>query len=410
LPGDAVETLSGPYDIPNVRLEGFGVYTNQVPGGYMRAPGQPQANFALETHITHLARELGIDPYELRARNVTRQVSDRPDAVAPTVLDRAAEAIGWTAPRPPRVGRGIAIGARHTGSGEGSSDVTVNRDGTVSVISAIPDNGPGGLTVVVQSTAEFFGIPMERVRLVHGNTDALPVDAASAGSRVTNVVTRCVFAAGEKVVEQMTPLAAAMLGSQQATWRKPGWVGPDGRFVSLEEVATEMLEVDDPRGHAQVTLNLRSEGGYGYCAQAAEVAVDPETGEVTVLKLVTSEDAGTILNTLSHRGQVEGSVVQGVGYALIEELDVDQGLIGTANLGEYKLPCIKDIPAELTVVNTPSSGVGPLNVRSIGEIVTVPTASAIAGAIIDACGANVFRLPLTPERVLEAIDTRRARA
>lgn len=403
MPGDAVTTLAGAYDIPNVRIEGFSVYTNQVPCGYMRAPGQPQACFALESQIDLLARALGMDSYELRLRNVRRVETERPDVVAPTVLQRAAEAIDWYAPKPPGVGRGVAIGARHTGAGEGSSDITVNPDGTITVVSALPDNGPGGLTTVVQAVAEFFGVSLDRVRLAHTDTDALPVDAASAGSRVTNLVTRCVTAAGAQVIEQLTPLAAEMLGGDTATWEKPGWRGRDGGFVSLEDLAAETIGPGDPQAHAQVTLTVRGEGGYGYCAQAAEVEVDAETGQVRLRKIASAQDVGTMLNALSHRGQVEGSVVMGVGYALMEDLAPDDGRITAAHLGDYKLPCMKDIP-ELIVADVPSSGVGPFNVRSIGEIVTVPTAAAIAGAVLDATGAAITQLPLTADRVLQAIE------
>jgi CO/xanthine dehydrogenase Mo-binding subunit len=432
MPGEGVEYLKGCYEIPNLRLEGFAVYTNQVPCGYMRAPGQPQAFFAMESQMNLIARELGMDPYELRRVNIIRHETARPDVVAPTVLERAAEAIGWglgaggrgsasggqsitrpaaspTNPQPlapvPLVGRGIAIGSRFTGGGEGSSDITVNPDGTVSVISAIPDNGPGGLTTVVQAVAEFFGIPMDRVRLVHGNTDSLPIDVASAGSRTTNVVTRCVGAAGEQVIEQLTPLAAAMLGSETAVWQKPGWRSPNGQFVSLEDLATEVIRPGDERAHARVTLNPPSEGGLGYCAQAAVVEVDPETGQVKVLKMASVQDVGTVLNALSHRGQVQGSVVQGIGYALSEQLVADDGRILTTHLGDYKLPVMPDVP-ELTVIDIPSSGVGPMNVRSIGEIVAVPTAAAIAAAVMDATGIEIHSLPIAPEEVLEGIRRR----
>ena len=405
LPGEATECLIGTYEIPNIRLEGIAAYTNQVPCGYMRAPGQPQAFFAVEVHMDLIARRLGMDPYELRLKNLIKHEDDRPDVVAPEVLRRAKYAIDWTAPKPPNVGRGLAIAWRHTGVGEGSSDITVNPDGTISVISGIPDNGPGGLTTVVQVTAEFFGIPMARVNLIHGNTDSLPIDAASAGSRVTNLVTRCVTAAGEKVIEQLTPLAAELLGAQNPVWQKPGWRGEDGRFISLEELARSTIRPGEDLAHAQVTLTAPHEGGRGYCAQAAEVEVDRETGEIKVRKLVSVQDVGTVLNTLSHRGQVQGSVVQGIGYALTEELTVEEGRVTTTHLGEYKLPVQMDVP-QLEVVDVPSSGVGPLGIRSIGEIVAVPTAGAIAAAVMDATGSEIHRIPMTAERVLAAVEGR----
>jgi CO/xanthine dehydrogenase Mo-binding subunit len=243
------------------------------------------------------------------------------------------------------------------------------------------------------------------VRLIHGNTDSLPIDAASAGSRVTNLVTRCVTAAGEKVIEQLTPLAAEVLGAQNPVWQKPGWRGEDGRFISLEELARSTIRPSEDLAHAQVTLTAPHEGGRGYCAQAAEVEVDRETGEIKLRKLVSVQDVGTVLNTLSHRGQVEGSVVQGIGYALTEELTVEEGRVTTTHLGDYKLPVQMDVP-DLTVVDVPSSGVGPLGIRSIGEIVAVPTAGAIAAAVMDATGCEIHRIPMTAERVLAAVEGR----
>lgn len=406
LPGEGTDNLQGCYEIPNLRLEGFGVYTNQVPCGYMRAPGQPQAFFAIETHMNRIARRLGMDPFELRARNVVRQETLRPDVVAPTVLGKVAEAIGWSDPKPPNVGRGIAIGDRFTGGGEGSSDVTVNPDGTIAVVSAIPDNGPGGLTTVVQTAADFFGVPMDRVQLVHGNTDTLPVDAASAGSRVTNVVTRCIVAAGQQVIDQLTPVAASMLGTEAIHWEKPGWRTEDGHGVTLAELAMEAIRPGDERAHGRVTLNAANEGGPGYCCQAAEVEVDPETGQVKLRKLVSAQDVGTVLNVLSHRGQVEGSVVQGIGFALMEDLAPQEGRVTNGHFGDYKVPVMPDVP-ELSCIDVPSSGVGPLKVRSIGEIVTVPTAAAIAGAVMDAAGIEVDHLPILAEDVLAAMDALR---
>jgi CO/xanthine dehydrogenase Mo-binding subunit len=399
----------GAYDIPNVKVRGYMVYTNHVPGGYMRAPGQSQGFFAAEAHMDLIARELGMDPLELRRKNITHRTNDTGEAMAPPVLDAAAKAINWDAPKPPNVGRGLSIGSRGTGSGEGSSDITVNPDGSITVITAIPDNGPGGLTTVVQTVAELFGVPMERVNLVQGDTDSLPVDAGSGASRITIVVTTNIRAAAEQVIEQLTPYASNMLGGKPAQWGRGGWATDDGRSVTLEEVAVEMVRPGDPAAHAQVTLKTPRAGGLGYCCQAAEVEVDPETGAVKVRKLVSAQDTGMVLNALSHQSQIEGSVVQGFGYSLTEELALEDGRVTNAHLGDYKLPSIADVPP-LETVNLPSSGVGDWNIRSIGEIVLVPTAGAIANAVMDAVGIEVTQIPITAERVLTALDARQQKA
>jgi CO/xanthine dehydrogenase Mo-binding subunit len=408
LPG-GVRDVVGCYDIPNVRVRAYMVYTNQVPGGYMRAPGQSQAFFAVETHTDLLARELGMDPVEFRRKNVTHRQNDGGEAMAPPVLEAAAAALGSGGMPTPgtRRGRGIALGSRGSGTGEGSSDVTVNPDGTISVVTGLPDNGPGGLTVVAQTAAEVFGVPLDRINLVLGDTDSLPVDAGSGASRITVVATSNVRAASEKVIEQLTPYATQMLAGGEARWTGGGWSDAAGeRFVPLEDFAREMVRPGDPNAHAQVTVSVPRAGGLGYCCQAAEVEVDPETGQVRILRLISAQDTGTIVNALSHQAQIDGAVVQGVGYALTEELSVADGRVQEAGLGDYKLPTMPDIP-RLETVNLPSTGIGDWNIRSIGEIVIAPTAGAIANAVADAIGAPIRQLPITPERVLAALDEKR---
>jgi carbon-monoxide dehydrogenase large subunit len=403
-----VDFAGGPYEIPNLSIEAYCVYTNDPPSGYMRAPGHPQVAFALEAHTDLLARALGMDPLEFRLRNLTGQGSVGTAAVGREVLQRAARAIGWDRPVSPaseggRVGRGVAVVARGIGFGEGTSDVTLNPDGTVTVLSALPDNGTGALTVVAQIVAEVLGLPFEQVRLVRGSTDSLPIDVGAAADRMTNVAGHAAIAASERLKEQLTPLAAAMLGAESAEWRGGGWVAADGRAVSLSELATEMITPGHPAAHAQVTLTQPRSPDRSFCAQAAEVEVDQETGRVRLRRLASVQEVGTIINALGHQGQIEGAAIQGVGYALSEELLVEAGRITNGHLGDYKMPTMPDVP-ELITENVVTSGPGPFNAKGIGEIGIVPTAGAIANAVADAVGAPLFRLPITAERVLELID------
>lgn len=400
---------AGPYRIPNVHVEAFCVYTNQPPCGYMRAPGHPQVAFAVEAHTDLLARELGIDPLEFRLRNVVRESPLGGEALAPRVLQTAAEAIGWPAPKAALVGRGMAIVERGIGFGEGTSDVTLNRDGTITVLSGLPDNGTGALTVVSQIVAEEFGVSMDQVHLVRGTTDALPTDVGSAADRMTNVAGHAAIAASEKVKEQLAPLAASMLGAEAAEWDGGGWrpagARSRGERVSLEELAMEMVTPGEPAAHAQVTLAQARSPDRAYCVQAAEVEVDPETGQVHLRRVASVQDTGTIINPIGHQGQIEGGLVQGIGYALTEEMVLEEGRIVGAHLGEYKLPATKDIPPLITV-NIPSIGPGPFHAKGIGEMPCVPSAAAIANAVADAIGAPVFQLPITAERVLAAMGAK----
>ncbi|HXF81680.1 MAG TPA: molybdopterin cofactor-binding domain-containing protein, partial [bacterium] len=403
------QRAAGCYVIPNLHTEAFCVYTNQVPCGYMRAPGSPQMLFAEETHMDLLARELGMDPVEFRERNLPPASPAGEERLAQRVLRAAADAIGWGAPKRGdgvRTGRGISLVMRNTGVGEGSSALTVNPDGTVTALTAMPDNGTGGPTVVAQVAAEALGVPFEKVRLVRGDTDSLPVDVGSGASRMTNVAGHAVLTAAARLKEQLAPLAATMLGSERAEWIDGAWQAPDGRRVGLEELALEMVEAGDPRAHAQVTIETPRSEIVGYCAQAAEVEVDEETGQVRIRAMASAQDTGQIINALGHQGQIEGALVQGLGYALTEEMVLQQGRITNGNLGEYKMPTIADVPP-LETRNLPSRGPGPFEAKAIGEIPLMGTGAAVANAVADALGIPLFELPITAERVLAALDARR---
>lgn len=222
---------------------------------------------------------------------------------------------------------------------------------------------------------------------------------------MTNVAGHAALAACEQLQEQLAPLAATMLGAETASWNGSGWTADGRGAVSLPELAVEMIKPGDSRTHVRVTLAQTRSPDRGYGAQAAEVRVDPETGEVRLTKMVTAHDVGTIINPLGHQGQIDGGVVQGVGLALSEQLVLDEGRVTNPNLAEYKLPTARDIP-ELITVNIPTTGPGPFNAKAIGELPSVPGAGAIANAVADAVSAPIMELPITAERVLTAIAER----
>jgi CO/xanthine dehydrogenase Mo-binding subunit len=199
-----------------------------------------------------------------------------------------------------------------------------------------------------------------------------------------------------------------MLGAPSATWSDGGWSTPDGKHVSLRDVATEMVKPGDPAAHAEVTIDVPAGKEPDRSVQAAEVEIDPETGQVRVRKLVAAHAVGTIINETSHQGQIDGCLVQGYGYALTEELTIEEGRVLTGHLGDYKLPTIADIPP-LTTINLSHKGDGPFGAQAIGETPVVPTPAAIANAVLDAVGEPVMELPLSAERVLALLDRRAAR-
>ena len=401
------------YATPNQHIEAFAVYTNQVPCGFMRAPGSPQVLFAVESHMDAIARELGMDPKALRELNVPETAPTGAESIAKQVMNAAGKAFGWedapsTANPGKLLGRGLAIADRTQGAGEGSSKITIHPDGTVSALTAMPDNGTGGLTVVAAIVAETFGIPLERVRLIHGSTDSLPIDVESGGSRITNTAGTNVIGAAALIKEQLAPLAAQAMGVAQAEWAggfPGGWSGGEGKFITLENLATELVKEGDDDAQAQVTMASPRTPDPGVCAQMAEVEVDAETGQVKLRRIVTAQDVGPIINETGHQGQINGCVIQGIGHALMEELVLDAGHITTPNFNDYRMPTIEDLP-EMTTVNVYIPGEGPFGAKSIGELPHIPTAGAVANAVANAIGVPVLELPITAERVLAMLRSK----
>ncbi len=410
--------LGGSYRVPNARIEGLAVYTNQVPCGSMRAPGQPQVIFAVEAHMDLVAAALGMDALEFRLKNVLR---DGDEPVVPArwqhvsqaraVLERAAEAIGWTAPKPPPtapgglVGRGLALSERGIGGGESHVELALSADGRVAVQTGVPDIGTGTYTLLQQLVAEAIGVAPERITVATAPTSRGLLDPGTGGSKGTHVVGQAGFEAARNLRAQLAELAAARLGGTPEAIRfADGAAHVDGRSIELGALA------------AQAGEPLRAKGIYdgqapqivSFVAQAAEVEVDPETGQVRVRRVASAHDVGTILNPLGHQGQVDGGVVMAVGSALIEGSDVEQGQVVAANLGDYKLASMADIPELVTIHVEAPGGPAPFGGKSIGEEPFVPGAAAIANAVRDATGVPIHELPIRPEQVLRGLRAARA--
>ena len=405
--------LGGSYRIPNVHIESDMVYTNTVPGGFMRAPGAAQAVFAVESHMDMIAHQMGMEPLELRRRNLLQEGDDTPTGQplrqvrSGQTLDAAVKAVGWDSPKPgPNTGRGIAFYDRPTGGAESSATVIVESDGTVTLRSPTPDVGTGTHTVLSQIIAEELSIPLDAINVVTIDTDSGPFDAGVAGSWVTHSAGQATFQATQQVRQRLIDVAAGVLGSAQEEVRLHS-----GRFrssagaadISLADVAAEAARAGEPVA-AQVTY--RPEGGRditSFCAQIAEVEVDPETGQIKVRRFVSAHDVGTVINPLGHQGQIEGGIIQGLGYALMEELRVEEGQVTTAHLGDYKIPTMQDIPELITPLLEEPAGPTPYQGKGIGEISNCPVAAAIANAVFDAVGVRITDLPITAEKVLAAL-------
>jgi carbon-monoxide dehydrogenase large subunit len=366
--------VGGGYKIPNASFEFLQVCTNTTPGGYFRAPGAHQYTFALECHTDLLAREIGMDPAEFRRMNLVDAGDE--DAVGRDlrvadvrlVLEAALEAGEWGEPKAaPNRGKGVAIFGRQIGGGAAGTVITAEANGTFTVLSPTVDVGTGTHTIEQQMVATEMGVPLSNVRVSQGDTDSTPFDEGPRASRVTYTEGQAVM----KACEQM----------KQAI--------QDGANLPL----TITFEHDAPQ----------PEDVMYFSAQVAEVEVDLETGQVKVLRVVTAHDVGTIINPIAHQGQIDGGFVTGLGLSVTEELITEGGQVLNGNLGDYKLPTIADIPSLETVLVQTGGGEGPYQAKSIGELANNATAAAIANAVADAAGVQLFELPITAERVYAAL-------
>jgi nicotinate dehydrogenase medium molybdopterin subunit len=254
---------------------------------------------------------------------------------------------------------------------------------------------------------ETLGLPPEKVGVVYKDTDSLPFDPGTGGSKQTNTSGHAVYKSAQEVREKLIALAARELGCQAEEIQQQGGklVAPNKQSTTTEKmIALAVKENGGPVFHLTNFVPKDMPKVTGFAAQVAEVEVDPTTGGVKVLNLTTAHDTGTVLNHLTLTGQIEGGVVTGVGFALMEENPMVDGKIATLTMGEAKLPCITDVPPLKTVLVESPTGPTPFGGKAIAENPNVPTAAAIANAIADACGVRLYELPLTAEKIYRALN------
>ncbi len=403
----------GAYRIPNIEVESLCVYTNQVPCGHMRSPGDPQMVFAEESHMDMIAAVLKMDPAELRRRNLLQDGDHLVDGHhmenvrARETLDAVLKAAGWGRRKRPNVGRGMAISYRHDGMGRCNARVTLEADGTVTFLTVTPDTGTGSHTILQQIVAEILGLKPVAVRVRVGDTRSFATDSGTGGSRVTHVAGRAAQEAATQLREQILAEAAEVLGAPLGELELDGGYvtakAAGRRRASLAQVAASARR----KGRSIDAAVLKEIGQYpplfNFCAQVAEVEVDRETGQVHVLRVTTAHDAGTILNPLGFYGQIDGGLIQALGFATMEELRLEEGRVTTLSLGDFKIPNIKDVPPLTTVIVGKPLGPGPFNAKSIGESSNTLLGAAIANAVAGACGVRITELPVTAEKVYFAL-------
>ena len=408
----AQHLAGGPYRIPHVRIDSWQVYTNSVPGGHYRAPGEPQSIFAAESHMDSLARAIGMDPLDFRLMNMIGEGEETPtghhfvDLRARETLEAAVSEAGYHLPRPPHVGRGMAMADHGAPGGETHATVTVLDSGDVTVETPLFEQGAGQYTILAQVVSEEIGVPIERISVVPRDTDSVSFDSGIGGSHTTRLITVAGHEAGSLARQRLQQLAAELLG-----WNEEAIAARDGRLINenadesigIAELVGRAGEPVVARGHVQDTSPSPMTS---FGAQIAEVRVDPDTGQVTLQRFTTAHDVGTIINPVSHQGQLEGGVVQAIGFTLMEALEVDEsGRVANPSLAEFKIPTASDLPELRTVLIEAPSGSGPYNVKSAGESSNTPTAAAIANAIEDAVGVRIRSLPITAEAVYRALHS-----
>jgi xanthine dehydrogenase molybdenum-binding subunit len=412
--------IRGPYNIPHVRFEAYCVYTNKMGCGSFRGPGGIQAHFAGESQIDMICRHLGLDPVEFRRRNGVREGGTSGAGVRlrhvgmRQALDRAAEAAGWGTPPTPqagkRVGRGLACGEWRLGGGRGSGAwVKLNEDGTVHLIAGMSEIGSGSSTAMVQIAAEVLGIEADAVALISGDTETTPFDTLTAASRVTVSVGSAVKRAATDARDQLLQLAAERLEANVADLEcRDSRVfvrGSPERGYGLGELARYAQTLGPGPILGRGAFSSRPpQSLHTFGTQIVEVEVDEETGQVALTRIVAAHDVGCAINPQGVEGQIQGGVTQAIGHTLMEEVKYSpNGDPQNAGFLDYKIPSILDLPLIEPVIVEEADEEGPFGARGVGEPPILAMAPAIANAIEDAVGVRITSLPITAEKVLQAL-------
>ena len=422
------------YKYTDVKTEAKLVYTNKVPTGAFRGFGNPSAEWAVEQAIDLGAHELGIDPIEIARINAaeTGYVSPHGNRVTSCelrqCLDMTEKMIDWKAKRAnksPNTGLGLACtvhvsGKRHFGDYDGSSaTIKLNEDGKALILSGEGECGQGAHTAMCQIAAEELGIRVEDVEISRADTDLTTFCLGAFASRLTYVSGNAVKNAATNVKQQLFEQAAEMLEANPVDLlSRDGRVfvkGAEGKSVTVADVARARLfrhngapivgsgSFDADSVLPDSTRFGNESGAYNYGVQAAEVHVDPETGQVRVLNFVIASDCGTVIYPMGAEGQVEGGLAQGIGYALTEGLQFDEGRPVNPNFSDYRIPSMRDMPPLQYAFADSYEPTGPFGAKGLGELNMDPTAAVINNAIFDAVGVRVKNLPITPEKILKAL-------
>ena len=416
-PGSAVGAgamcMLAPYNVENFQLDTYDVVVNRPKTAAYRAPGAPAAAFATESVVDEIAHQLKIDPLEFRRKNASRQDTRNVMGVAfPRIgneetLDAAINSPHYRAPiEGPNRGRGVASGFWFNGGMQSSVVAAVNTDGTINLVEGSTDIGGTRASLAMQ-LAETLGVAYETIRPVVVDTDSIGHNDVTGGSRTTFASGMAVFEAGMDIRRQMITRAAKLWSctEDEVVYENGGLrcLKDSTKELTFKELAAQSARTGGPIV-GKASLIARGAGG-AFATHIVDVEVDPDTGKVTILRYTAVQDAGTAIHPAYVEGQIQGGVVQGIGWALNEEYFYDEsGRMVNSSFLDYRMPTALDVPnIDTIIVEVPNPG-HPYGVRGVGEVPIVPPLAAIANAVADATGHRFTSLPMSPRKVLEALD------
>jgi len=429
----AITYSAGPYKLPNVRSRGRAVYTNNPDWGCMRGYGGNEIAFAFESQMDEIAAILKMDPAELRYNNLVEEndiiLTTQPlrSVHIKDTMDTAIQASGYLQKKGkmgPNRGIGIANSILNTGFLASSIFIRLHEDGTVSVLTSVTDHGSGNLTALRQIAAEAIGVPLDAVSIAAQDTDSSPYDTGSIASRTIYDAGNAIILASEDLLKQVREIAADSFECDPADIVIEGGMVLDQNHPqltrTLASISGEAIFVrsgplmgrgaclaNPPFRHSiGLGFGERPSGSFTFGTHVVEVEVDPQTGNTTVLNYTACHDVGKVINRGGIEGQVEGGVVQGIGYALYEELITKEGVIQNPSFVDYHIPTALDSPPVKALFVEKPEPRGPFGAKGVSEPPMIPPPAAIANAILDAIGVQPNHTPFTPERLYGAIKNR----
>ncbi len=397
-----------PYKIPDYRIVGHDVVTNMACTAAYRSPGAPPIIFAVESIVDELAGKLGMDPIDLRLRNAIQEGDPSPSGVpfGPIGLKEMLEAAKvhphWSEPLEANQGRGIAAGYWPNFGGQSTASVSLTDDGTVIVTTGSPDIG-GSRASMAMMAAEVIGLPYDSVRATVADTSSIGYSMLTGGSRTTFATGKAVVEATEKVVDGLKARAASIWGVDAGAVE---WAGGEARCTAQDKEGTLSVRELCGKGgpiSAEATVNP-PDPGPGIAVQIVDVEVDPDTGTVTVLRVTALQDVGRAIHPSYVEGQMQGGVVQGIGWALNEGYVFNaKGQLDNAGFLDYRIPVASDLPMISTVMIEVPWPSHPFGVKGVGEAPICPPMGAVANAVSAATGVRMHHLPMSPDRILTEV-------